>query len=130
VQHFTGLQIDTAGLHLEPVEKTGTVSMELDLDGMALKDLRDLRGRVDRAIASFEERKKKQALAELEDAARKMGYGLAELIALTGVKKRKPAVPKYANPADASDTWSGRGRKPRWVVAALAAGKSLDDLAI
>lgn len=26
------------------------------------------------------------------------------------------------------NTWSGRGRRPRWVTEALAAGKSLDDL--
>lgn len=104
--------------------------MELDLESLPLKDLKDLRARVDRAIAGFEDRKKKQALAELEETARKMGYSLAELTALTAVRKRKPASPKYANPADASDTWSGRGRRPRWVTAALAAGKSLDDLAI
>ncbi|WP_333829671.1 H-NS histone family protein, partial [Pararhodobacter sp.] len=33
-------------------------------------------------------------------------------------------------PADTSQTWTGRGRQPRWVVAALADGKTLDDLAI
>ena len=31
-------------------------------------------------------------------------------------KPRKPAKPKYRNPADESQTWTGRGRKPLWVV--------------
>jgi DNA-binding protein H-NS len=104
--------------------------MEIELDRLSLKELKDLRAKVDRAISGFEDRKKKEALAELEETARKMGYSLAELTSLTGVRKRRPAAPKYANPADATDTWSGRGRRPRWVTAALAAGKSLEDLAI
>ena len=33
------------------------------------------------------------------------------------------------NPDNAEETWSGRGRKPRWVEQALAAGKTLADLA-
>ncbi|MBW6505431.1 MAG: H-NS histone family protein [Rhodobacteraceae bacterium] len=104
--------------------------MEIELELLSLKELKDLRAKVDRAISGYEDRRKKEALAELEEAARKMGFSLSELTALTGVRKRKPAVPKYANPADATDTWSGRGRRPRWVTAALGAGKSLEDLAI
>ena len=37
---------------------------------------------------------------------------------------------KYANPEDASQTWSGRGRRPRWVTEQLDAGRSLDDFRI
>lgn len=104
--------------------------MTIDLDTMTLSDLKALRGKVDRAIATYEDRKKKEALAELEETARRMGYSLADLTGIAGARKRKPAAAKYANPADATDTWTGRGRKPRWVVAALAEGKALDDLAI
>ena len=39
-------------------------------------------------------------------------------------------APKYANPADASQTWTGRGRRPIWVQAALDSGKTLNDLEI
>ncbi|MFN3887109.1 MAG: H-NS family nucleoid-associated regulatory protein [Aquabacterium sp.] len=38
-------------------------------------------------------------------------------------------APKYKDPATGS-TWSGRGLKPKWVQAALADGKSLDDLKV
>ena len=105
--------------------------MSINLDDLSLKELKDLQGKVSRAISTFEDRKKKQALAELEEKAREMGFSLAELTgAVAKVRKRAPAVPKYANPADKSDTWSGRGRKPRWFDAALKAGKSPEDLAI
>lgn len=107
------------------------VNMSINLDDLSLKELKDLQAKVSRAIATFEDRKKKQALAELGEKAREMGFSLAELTgAVAKVRKRAPAVPKYANPADKSDTWSGRGRKPRWFDAALKAGKSPEDLAI
>ena len=101
------------------------------MNNLSLKELRDLQSQVAKAIASFEDRKRKEAIAELEDKARTLGYSLAELTGVAApVRKRSLAVPKYANPADPSDTWSGRGRKPRWFEAALKAGKSPEDLAI
>ena len=104
--------------------------MKIDLSAMSLKELKDLQKQVARQIAGFEERKKREALAVVEEKAKALGFSLNELVGVTGVKKRKPAKPKYANPADKSQTWTGRGRKPRWVEAALKAGKKLDDLAI
>ena len=104
--------------------------MAIDLNDLSLKELKDLQSQVAKAISSFEDRRKKQALAELEEKAREMGFSLAELTGSTPVRKRTPAVAKYANPSDQSDTWSGRGRKPRWFVAALAAGKKPDDLMV
>ena len=104
--------------------------MAMDLNDLSLKELKDLQSQVAKAISSFEDRRKKQALAELEEKARTMGFSLAELTGSAPVRKRTPAVAKYANPADKSDTWSGRGRKPRWFAAALAAGKKPDDLTV
>lgn len=102
----------------------------MDIDSLSLKELKDLRIQVERAIATYVDRKKKEALAELEETARKMGFTLADLTGVSSGKKRKPSSAKYANPANPADTWTGRGRKPRWVTAALAEGKTLDDLAI
>lgn len=97
---------------------------------MSLKELKDLQGQVAKAIASFEDRRKKQALAELEEKARAMGFSLAELTGAQVTRKRAPATAKYANPADSGDTWSGRGRKPRWFAEALAKGKTPESMAI
>lgn len=104
--------------------------MELDLGTLSMKELKDLQSQVTKAIATFEERKRKQALSELEEKARSMGFSLSELTGTTVARKRAPATAKYANPSNRSDTWSGRGRKPRWFEAALNAGKSPEDLAI
>lgn len=103
----------------------------MDINNLSLKELKDLQSQVVKAIASYEDRKKREAIAELEEKARAMGYSLAELTgAAPQSRKRAPAAAKYANPADASDTWSGRGRKPRWFEAALKSGKAPEDLAI
>jgi DNA-binding protein H-NS len=97
---------------------------------LSLKDLKELQSRVAKEIANFETRKKREALAELEEKAKELGLTLAELTGAAAVRKRSPAIAKYANPNDISDTWSGRGRKPRWFVAALAAGQTPEELSI
>ncbi len=38
--------------------------------------------------------------------------------------------PAYRNPCNSAETWSGRGRQPKWVRDALARGVCLQDLAI
>lgn len=106
------------------------MSVTIDLHSMSLKELKDLQAQVAKAIGSFEDRRKKQALSELEEKARAMGFSLAELTGAGAPRKRAPASAKYANPANSADTWSGRGRKPRWFAEALAKGKSPEDMAI
>lgn len=76
--------------------------------------------------------------SEVERLAREAGVQLHELTGALGgaadkVKARvmrKPVEAKYRNPANASETWTGRGRQPRWVAAALAAGKRLEDFKV
>ncbi|KPQ06972.1 MAG: DNA-binding protein H-NS [Rhodobacteraceae bacterium HLUCCA12] len=102
----------------------------IDLDSLDLKELKRLQKDVTAAIEQYKERERKRALAEVEAFARERGLSPADLSEISTKRVRKPVPPKYANPADRSQTWSGRGRQPRWVVAALADGRTLDDLAI
>lgn len=104
--------------------------MSINLEALSLKELKKLERDVAAAIDSFEARAKAQALAVLDAKARELGFSLAEL---TGAEvslksKRSPAAAKYRNPANAKETWSGRGRKPFWFVAALAAGTDTSEL--
>ena len=104
--------------------------MNIDLNALSLKELKALQSQVAKAIAEFDDRKKNEARAELEAKARELGFSLAELTGVAPSRKRAPAVAKYRNPANAADTWSGRGRKPRWFSDALKAGKSAESMAI
>lgn len=111
-------------------------ALDIDIDKLTLEELRSLKVQVDRAIGSFESRRRKEALAAAERAARELGFNLAELTGRGGKSRRAaPAAtgenpPKYAHPDDATQTWSGRGRRPRWVTEQLDAGRSLEDLLI
>lgn len=42
--------------------------------------------------------------------------------------RRGPVPVKYRD--DSGNTWTGRGNRPRWLVAELASGKKLDDFLV
>ena len=48
----------------------------------------------------------------------------------SGRRPYPPVLPKYCNPDHPSETWAGRGKQPRWVVAQLKAGRRLDDFRV
>ena len=48
-------------------------------------------------------------------------------------RARRPypkVLPKFRNPLQPSETWSGRGKQPRWLAAQLMSGKQIDDFRI
>lgn len=104
--------------------------MTINLNDLSMKELKDLQSQVAKAISNFEDRRKREAIAELEEIARAKGFSLAELTGAAPTRKRTPSTVKYANPANQADTWSGRGRKPRWFAEALAKGKKPEDMAV
>ena len=102
--------------------------MSIDLDSMSKEELLALKKNVDKALASFDKRQREAALAAAQKAAQEHGFSLDEIL---GKKSAgKTSVPKYRNPADPTQTWTGRGRRPRWIEAALSGGKALEDMAI
>ncbi|NIZ08063.1 H-NS family nucleoid-associated regulatory protein [Pseudooceanicola sp. HF7] len=103
--------------------------LDLDLEAMDLGDLKKLQTKVNTAIKTYEDRQRKAALVELEAKAAEMGFSLSELTGQSG-RKAKVNPPKYRNPEDATQTWSGRGRQPAWIKEALGRGDSLDQFLI
>jgi len=69
--------------------------------------------------------------AKLEERLRRIEGAAGTARSDETVRRPYPAVlPKYQNPKYPSETWSGRGKQPRWLKAQLRAGKKLDDLLI
>lgn len=103
----------------------------MQFDDMTVEQLQTMRDQIDAALKNAVLNTRKAALAAANDASKAHGFTLAEL---TGAKIAKVAggknPPKYANPADPAMTWSGRGRRPDWVNAAIAAGTALEVMAI
>lgn len=105
---------------------------EVDLNVLSLDELKKLKRDVEKAIDSFEHRRLIQAREVLTEKARELGVTLAEVLSLDekGRARRSPGEAKYRNPDDRGQTWSGRGRKPRWFADALASGVTADSLLI
>ncbi|MEC3861535.1 H-NS histone family protein [Mesobacterium sp. TK19101] len=102
--------------------------MQIELNTLSKDELVKLKTDVEKALKTIDARRKAEAKKAADEAAKAFGFSLDELVSDSG--KGTKGVPKYANPDDASQTWTGRGRKPNWVIAWTEAGKSLDDLAI
>jgi DNA-binding protein H-NS len=96
----------------------------MDLNAMSRKDLLKLRSDVEKAIASVGDRERRAALDAAEKVAAEHGFSLSDLTGIGGRGKgrKSKGVAKYRNPADHSQTWSGKGRRPDWFKAAEAAG--------
>ncbi|MDA9865531.1 H-NS histone family protein [bacterium] len=104
---------------------------KIDLGKMSMDDLKAHKKDVEKAIAGYVSRKRDEALKEVQAVAKKHGLSVNDLVGGKAKGKKKAAAPaKYRNPADASQTWSGRGRQPAWYKAAVKAGKSNKSLEI
>lgn len=106
-----------------------------DFSKLSLEQLKAERDEIDRAIAQHGERRKREARAELEKKAKEFGLTLEEIVgggkpkAKSG-KKSAGLPPKYRNPDDPSQTWSGRGRQPGWYKERLEKGAAPESMAV
>ena len=103
---------------------------DYNLEALSLPELKRMQKDIVKAIATFEDRQKAEARTKLEAVTREMGYSLAELGGTDSKAKRAPVGPKCRHPENPAVTWSGRGRKPKWFVDALATGTPAGDLEI
>ena len=103
----------------------GNSDMAKDLDRMSFKDLQELELKVKKAKASAQDRSRSELRERLEAMAAAAGFKISDLFGGRGGKGRKVAA-KYANPDNTSETWTGRGRKPRWLSAKLKDGEKIE----
>ncbi|GAA5171211.1 H-NS histone family protein [Viridibacterium curvum] len=110
----------------------------MDLGKLSLTELKRLQARIETEIARRADSAKKDLLKKVQKLASDAGVPLSDLLGKkSGRTGRKPGAPKgrkvppkYRNPADTSQTWTGRGRQPAWVAAYLKSGKKIDNLLI
>lgn len=107
---------------------------QIDLSGYNLSELKGLQHDIEKEIKGREQKDLKKAREQILAIAQEAGISVAELLANTASKaknsNKQKVKPKYQNPADSSQTWTGRGRQPRWIAEGLANGKALDDFGI
>jgi DNA-binding protein H-NS len=95
---------------------------KVNLSGMTVEALMDLRKRVDEMLH--------HRRAELEKQLERFAVVGGGRVVRGGasVLKGRKVPPKYRGPS--GETWAGRGARPRWLVAAIKGGKKLDDFLI
>jgi DNA-binding protein H-NS len=100
----------------------------MNLKSMSIDKLSKLREQVDAALSTKALEERRALQAELGKLERFATSGLRAGGGRGGA--RGAVAPKYRNPGNPSETWAGRGLKPRWLAAALKSGKKLEDFSI
>lgn len=121
--------------------------MTIDVSHLSAKELKTLIAQAEKQQTKVLTRPKAAAMrAKINQYVKDHGYTIEELYgelstAAAG-KAKKPAgrklaksagskvAPKYRNPANPGETWSGRGRQPRWLAALVEKGKEPSDFLI
>lgn len=115
--------------------------MKMDLKGMSRKELERLQKDVGKALTLISDKELKAVRDEAAKLVAKHGFTLADITGDAPVKKARKttgktagpktkAPAKYANPVDATQTWTGKGRQPTWFKEAVAAGAAPDTMEI
>ncbi len=122
--------------------------MPIDLTGLSVKELRSLISTAEKQQTRILTRPKAAAMrAKINKYVKDHGYTIEELYGVpnaaapskskkTNVRKSRSAhklgkvAPKYRNPANPNETWTGRGRQPKWMAQLVAMGRSPSDFLI
>jgi DNA-binding protein H-NS len=103
----------------------------INVDKLPLKELLDLETRVKKAIVVARDRERNEVRQEMMALAAKRGLSISEVFNAPRAVKADGKVPvKYRNPENSTETWTGRGRQPKWLAAALKKGAKLEDFAL
>jgi DNA-binding protein H-NS len=107
-----------------------------DLEAMDFEELWLLHEELTKILAekiTAEKRELEKRLAQLNqpDQFVEAESGAAETGTGQPPRRKYPkVVPKYFNPFQPTETWSGRGKQPRWLAAALQSGHTLEEFRI
>ena len=110
---------------------------KIDFESMSFDDLWSLHEQISQILSvriTSEKRELERRLAVLNrsrEAIDGTDKDAVQSYNASGKARRKyPRVlPKYRNP-QTSETWSGRGKQPRWLVAAIKTGRKIEDFEI
>ena len=100
-------------------------------DNMSVKELRELQAKVSDALDKARVTRKRELKAKVKTMVEKEGFTLDELFGERKAGGRKTiGVPKYRNPEDPSQTWTGKGKRPNWMNVLLKKGRKKDEFLI
>lgn len=86
-----------------------------NLEKLSAKELTALDNRLAKLIAAKSANERVEVRRKAEAMVREAGFRVSDLF---GNGKKGKVAPKYRNPKNPDETWTGRGRKPIWMVKA------------
>lgn len=105
-----------------------------DISNLSVAELKTLTDEAGALIELKKEQELDAAYDQVLAIAAEAGLSLEDLLARGGksakTSTRKPVAPRYRNPDNQQETWTGRGKQPRWLAAKLAAGSDLQEFLI
>ena len=108
--------------------------MKPDISELSVEELKRLQEEAEALIATKKDQAIENAYNQLLEVAENVGYTVEELLEYGAQKRkkttRKSVEPRYRNKHNAEETWTGRGKQPRWLVAELEKGAKLEDFLI
>jgi DNA-binding protein H-NS len=96
------------------------------LEKMSYAELSELRSQIDRLMVEKQSSERSALRQKMTDLARDHGLSLDEVLG-KGRKRKGSVAPKYRDPKNPENTWTGRGRMPLWMVAATKGNKAKKD---
>ncbi len=101
----------------------------MDLDSLNVDELRAVADNAQQLIAKKQYQRLYDAYTQFEAIAEDSNATIEDILKAGETLQKKRSI-KYRNTDNEEETWTGRGRKPTWLVDALAAGRDLEDFAI
>src|SRR5262245_23154847 len=92
------------------------------IDKMSHSELVELRAEIDRLIIEKHASERIALKQKLADIAKAQGFSLDDIVGKAR-KGRGVVAVKYRDPKNPENTWTGRGRMPRWLAAATKSGR-------
>jgi DNA-binding protein H-NS len=102
----------------------------MELKNLSRAELLKLQKDISKELDRRSEAEKTETRKRLESLAAEAGFSVEELFGVQNGRKRAPAKIKYRDPKNPENAWSGRGRMPRWMSAALDKGRKREDFAV
>ena len=96
-----------------------------DVDNMSYAELAAMEKQIAKLKIEKQNAERLELRQKLIDEAKKHGFDIHELFGRRGAKGK--VAPKYRDPKNPENTWTGRGRMPRWMAAATKGGKTKKD---
>ena len=101
----------------------------VDLEALDVDELMAITQNAQQLIVEKQHQRLYDAFEKFEEIAESCNTSIDEILKAGEQLEKKRSI-KYRNPKNSEETWTGRGRKPTWLVNALDQGQSLEDFAI